>query len=141
MPANNYSVSPLVLMNGATPFSGASAAGTYVSNDIPNLSHSGIKVALNISAFVGTPTVQLFIEGKDPSSGAYYSILADPTSPVAASVAEAVFTVYPGITPVAPGATLVSAAVSDVIPPTFRIRLVIAGVTSVTGTIDLSFIY
>lgn len=81
------------------------------TTDLTNLNGRGLKLFVNMSA-VGTGSVTVTVQGKDPTSGNYYTILAS-----AAIVANGFtsYTVYPG----APVAANVSA--NDILPRTWRV--------------------
>src|SRR5574340_1113816 len=134
-PANNLDIStPVVLLNGATPFNDAAAAGTYLSADIPNLSHAGLMVYINITALTGTgPQLVVTIQGKDPVSGQYFTLLAS------AALTATGFTrllIYPGV------AATANFSDNDVLPPTWRIQAVVSGTTpTVTATIGFAELY
>ena len=137
-PANNQDLQ-LNPLNGATPFStvppSPAAAGTYVTQDLQNLSHKGCKLAINIAAVGGTgPQLVVTIQGKDPVSGQYYTILASVALTVAG---ETVLTVYPGV------AVTANVSASDYLSPTWRVQAVVSGTTSptITGTIAASLLY
>ena len=109
----------------------AAVAGVSGTDQI-NVNSRGAQVGVNITAATGTaPTLQVIVEGKDPS-GTYYTVFAS-----AALVAAPGFTllsVYPGLT---------SSAVvgTQVLPRTWRVRTVIGGTTpAVTATVSASVI-
>lgn len=105
----------------------AVAASTILGGDMLNPMGAGLLVILDITAQAGgTPSVTVTIEGKDPSSGKYYTILA---SAALASVATTVLRVYPGLVPAA------NLTVNDVLPKTWRVKAVVAGAGTVTATI------
>jgi hypothetical protein len=132
--SNNQDLPALSLANGATPFSGAAPAGTYVTPDLQNLSHRGIKLYINISAVSGTgPTLTVTIQGKDPVSGQYFTVLV---SVALATTGETVLTVYPGL------AATANVGANDVLPATWRVQALVAGTTpTVTATIAASLLY
>ncbi len=134
MAASNNYVAQLSLQTAAgVPFTGAAGAGTYNSGDIPNLTHRGLKLVIDITAVGGTPTLTVMILGKDPVSGKTWTILA---STALAAAGTTILTVYPGTTVAA------NADVADALPPTFQVQAVIAGTTpTVTATIAAHFIY
>lgn len=72
----------------------------------------GVKVVLDITTVPGVDTVTMTIQGKDPVSGKYYTILA---SAALVAVATTVYTVFPG----APVSANVSA--NDTIPDIYRL--------------------
>lgn len=83
------------------------------SSDMTNLRCRGIKLYIATGAFgTGASAITVTIQGKDPVSGSYYTILTS-ASLVASSFS--VLSVYPGLTASA------NVAANDVLPPTYRI--------------------
>lgn len=107
-------------------------AQTVHGPDIVNIWGTSAKFFVNVSAASGTnPTTLVTIEGKDPVSGTYYTILA---STALAAVASQLLAVGPGITVAA------NKSVADWMPPVFRISVTYGGTTpTVAGTIGMSF--
>lgn len=103
MPAQFISSGQLAIPAGATT--------TQTSPDFQNISCRGVKVVLDMTAF-GTGSVTLTIQGKDPASAKYYTLLA---SAAVVSNATFVYTVYPGLTAAA------NVTASDVLPAVWRI--------------------
>lgn len=101
---NDYNVTQLGIV-------GVAATATQNGSDQTNGYGKGVKVVINTTAF-GTSSNVVSIQGKDPSSGAYYTILS--TAAITGN-SVLVLSVYPGIT----AATNVS--VSDVIPRIWRV--------------------
>ena len=100
---NDFTAGQVLQQNGAT--------ASVNSPDLLNPYGRGLLVFINMIA-AGTGSVTFTIQGKDPGSGTYYTILA-----TAAIVANGftVLRVYPGLTAVA------NATVSDVLPRQFRV--------------------
>lgn len=117
---NNYDGVSLLTLSAAS----ASVNGT----DQKNLFASGMAVVIDITAITGTtPSLTVVLEGKDPVSGKYFTILS---SAALNSVGTTVLRVFPGATAAA------NLTVNDRLPKTFRVRATIAGTTpSVTATI------
>lgn len=91
-------------------------SGTLVSapangDDQQNPCFRGVKVVVDVTAFAGT-SITFTIQGKDPSSGKYYTLLA--TAALAATGTLAL-TVYPGVTAAA------NVSASDVVPRKWRV--------------------
>jgi hypothetical protein len=108
------------------------AASNQPIADQVNANGRGVKVVIDITVAGGTPTLTVTIQGKDPVSGKYYTIL---TSAALAAVATTVLTVYPG----APVSANVSA--NDALPRDWRIIWTVGGTTpAVTATIAASII-
>lgn len=93
-------------------FPAAIGATTTVNGpDISNRGDRGVTVTLDMTT-VGSGSVTLTIQGKDPGSGKYYTLLAG-----AAVITNSTnrYTVYPGMTA---AANLVA---SDVLPEIWRV--------------------
>lgn len=90
---------------------GVGATGSVNSPDQTNPYGRGLKVCINM-ALIGTGSVTVTVQGKDPTSQTYYPILAS-----AAIVANgfSVLTVYPALTAAA------NVTASDVMPRQWRI--------------------
>lgn len=105
---------------GGTLLPSLARTTTASSADIGNTSWRGAHVTINVTAFTSgtfTPTIQ----GKDPISGTYYTILAGSAI---AGTGLTVLRVYPGITVAA------NLAVSDILPTVWRITVVGAATPS-----------
>lgn len=98
-----------------------SAAITANGNsfDAINYRGRGVKVFITTGAFgASESTMTVTIQGKDPVSGAYYTILTSAALTANSNPnnsAGNILTVYPGLTPVA------NQVVSDVLPKTWRV--------------------
>ena len=103
---------------------------TVNSGDLDRISGSAAVFVVDITAFTGTlPTALFLIEGKDPVSGKYYTILQS-ASLIAAGTT--ILRVFPGATAVA------NLAANDVVPKTFRVTCTIGGTTPVlTATVGV----
>jgi hypothetical protein len=106
----------------------AAVAATYNGADQHNPSGFGIHVTVDITNITGTLTVT--IQGKDPASGKYYTLLA--SAPLAA-VATTVLKVFPGATVAA------NLAANDILPDTFRV-IAVSATGPVTATIGCSIV-
>lgn len=73
----------------------------------------GVKVTLDVTTTSATPSVTFTIQGVDPTSGSYYTVLA---SSAITTVSTTTLTVYPGITAAA------NVSASDVMPTTWRLN-------------------
>ena len=103
MSAVNTDTGALLLGVGATV-----SQNTF---DLTNVDSRGLKLFVNMS-LVGTGSITVTVQGKDPTSGTYYTILAS-----AAIVANGftTYTVYPGAPVTA------NASVNDILPRTWRV--------------------
>lgn len=106
-----------------TPQVGATT--TYTGPDFSNQQARGVVVVLVTSA-IGTGSVTLSIQGKEPGAGSYYTLLAG-----AAVVTNTTnrYTVYPGLTAAA------NVTVSDVLPKTWRILVTANNANPATYTV------
>lgn len=84
------------------------------SADLRNVSARGVHLIIDVTAEAGTHSLIVTIEGKDPVSGKYYTILA---SAAITAVGTTVLRVYPGLVAVA------SLTVNDVLPLVWRVVL------------------
>jgi hypothetical protein len=75
----------------------ASAARTATNNsgDLLNANARGVEVIVDVTAAPGVDTVTFTIQGKDATSGKYYTLLA---SAAVSAVGTTVLRVYPGTT-------------------------------------------
>lgn len=105
------------------------AANANVSGaDQSNHFNSGIVVVVDITAISGAgASLVITIEGKDPVSGKYYTILA---SAALTATGTTVLRVYPTLTAAA------NLTINSILPKTYRVRATIAGTTpAVTATV------
>lgn len=113
----------------ASLFTLTAATTSANGGDQDNFVGRGLHVTVDLTAFSGT-SITVTIEGKDPLSGKYYTLLA---SAALAAVATTVLKVYPGLTAAA------NVTASDILPRIWRVKTTIASAT-VTGTINASVI-
>lgn len=106
----------------------ASAARTAAtqSPDQTNFNGRGVHVLVNMSVFGGAGSITPTIQGKDPISGTYYTILAGPA--ISAN-GLTVLKVYPGLT------TLATAVANDILVRTWRVSVAVADATSHTYSV------
>lgn len=106
----------------------ASAARTVAttSAEFENLECRGVKVVVDVTAIDASPSLTVKIQGKDHTSGQWYTVL---TSGAIATVSTNVLTVYPGIT------TSANVAVSDVLPRYWRVSVEVADADEATYSI------
>ena len=99
-------------LTASNVLSGVGQTTSQNSADLLNPYGRGVKVFVNVS-LIGTGSVTVTIQGKDPGSGTYYTILAS-----AAIVANGftVLSVYPGLVAAA------NSAVNDVLPRQWRVQ-------------------
>ncbi|MHB8388156.1 MAG: hypothetical protein ACYDBH_01085 [Acidobacteriaceae bacterium] len=119
--APNTGLGTLVALNAAS-------AGTN-SADLVNGVNRGVTLFINVSVMTGTsPTLTVTIEGKDPVSGQYYTILE---SAALDAVGFSTLTVYPGV------AVTANQTASAPLPQNWRVTTAVAGTTpAVTATVS-----
>lgn len=111
-------------------FASAVRSATFVGDDNAKApGNRGVKAVLDVTVVPGVDTVQLVIEGKDPLSGKYYTILAMTAS---AAISTTVLTVAPGITAAA------NSAAADELPDVYRARVVHSAGTAFTYSLALT---
>lgn len=110
-------------------FASAARVATFVGDDNKKVPGTkGCKAVLNLTVVPGVDTVQVVIEGKDRVSGVYYAVLTGATQ---VATGTFVFTVYPGVTVAA------NVSLSDVLPDTYRVRVVHSAGTSFTYSLSV----
>jgi hypothetical protein len=101
----------VALPENLTFLASAARTTTQTQTDQVNRGHSGIKVVVDTTVF-GTGSVTVTIQGLDPTSGKYYTLLA---SAAIVGTGTTAYTVFPG----APVSANVSA--NDQLPATWRL--------------------
>ncbi len=104
---------------------------TNSSADQINYNARGLHVVFDITAVPGVQTVTLSIEGKDPVSGKYYTLL---TGAAEVGVATRIYRLYPGLTAVA------NTTVSDILPRTWRVTVAHSGAGNFTYSVGASLV-
>ena len=126
----SYPIPPEVTVNGVAFASAAHTAGTAVSSDIANLyGHGGVFFLNSSAATLATAT--LTIQGKDVTSGQYFDIL---TGGAVSTVTAVAYKVFPGASAVA------NSIANDVIPATFRAKVVQTGTGTATYSVSYSLV-
>lgn len=100
-------------LDNITVLASASRTTTQTQGDQTNFNHRGIIVVLDMTV-VGTGSVTLEIDGKDPVSGKYYAIL---TGAAVTTNSTNIYRIYPGLTASA------NATANDVLPRTWRVKV------------------
>jgi len=116
-----------------TPTLLASAARTALVNtaDQKNRRWRGVKVVIDITVDPAAAAVTFTLQGKDPTSGKYYTILA---SAALAAVATTVLTVYPGLVAAA------NLTANDVLPHEWRLAVTVADTDSMTYSVGATLL-
>jgi hypothetical protein len=120
----NQNMTALVLANATASANGA---------DLENVSGRAAHVVIDITSITGTaPTATFTVQGKDPKSGKYYTILASAALNAAATT---VLRIGPALTA---AANLVA---NDVMPRAFRVICTTGGtVTDLDATVGVSLV-
>jgi hypothetical protein len=109
----------LIAIAAASLALSGAAAQTINGNDFTSMQGIGMKLVVDVTAISGTtPGLTVVIEGKDPISGKYYTILS---SAVITAVSTVVLNVYPGLTAAA------NLKADDIIPTVWRVKAVVTG--------------
>lgn len=116
--ANTYSRTSELTLLAST-----ARTATVDGADQDNPEGRGLHVVIDTTAIAATPSVVPHIQGKDPLSGKYYDLLVGAAI---TGVSTVVLKVYPGITVAA------NLSASDILPKTWRVRMVHADTDSIT---------
>lgn len=123
-------IDPLPATNEAgTALASAARTTTTNSSDLPNAHKNGVHVILDVTAITGAPSVTLKIEGKDPASGKYYTVLEGAA---VTAVSTVVYKVFPAATAAA------NSVANDIIPKIWRITITHANADSITYSVGYS---
>jgi hypothetical protein len=108
----------------------SAATASVTGGDVGNTSADGAVFVIDITAITGTgPTAVFTVEGKDPLSGKYYTILESASL---SAVSTTVLRVHPALTAAA------NLTAADLLPSVFRVRATIGGTApSVTATVGV----
>jgi len=111
----------------------ASAARTTSANgaDRTNQTCRGFKLVIDMTAVPGVDTVTFTVQGKDPASGKYYTLLASGAIVAASTV---VLSLYPALTAAA------NAVANDILPRTFRVITTHSAASSFTYSVGMILI-
>lgn len=105
-------------------------AQVYASGDQDGTQVEFLHVIIDVTAVTATPALTVTIQGKDPASGKYYTILA---STAIATVSTTVLKVGPAFTA---AANLVA---NDMIPSIWRVTVTHGDTDSATYSVGASF--
>lgn len=114
-------------IDGLVPIAAITNPGiaTVTGADQINNANRGIIVVVDITAIGGGATLTVTIEGKDPVSGKYFTLLA---STALNATSTTTLTVFPG----APVSANVSA--NATLPRTYRVKYALAVANNITAT-------
>lgn len=114
-----------------TVLASAVRAATNNSADQKNLNYRGLHLIIDVTAVPGVDTVTFTIQGKDPLSGKYYTILA---SAAIAAAGTTVLKVYPGLTAAA------NAVANDVLPEDWRVAVTHSAASNFTYSVGAQLV-
>lgn len=104
------------------------ATTTQTTQDFKNEWGCGAEIYLNVSS-AGTGSITVTIQGKDPTSGAYYTVLAG-TAVTSNSFTR--YFIYPGAT------TTANTSVNDLMPYTWRVIVTANNANPVTYSVGVT---
>lgn len=110
--------------------SAARTATTSTANQ-KNPDHRGVQVTIKATAAADTPSVVPTIEGYDPASDSWYTLL---TGAAVTGVSAVTLTVYPGVTVAA------NVAASQALPAVWRVTMTAADADSLTYSVGANLI-
>lgn len=117
-----------------TLLASAVRAATNSSNEVLNEAANSIHVVIDVTAVPGVDTVTFSIEGKDPASGRWYTLLTSAAVVATTAAAPLVLRVGPGLTA---AANLVA---NDVVPRVFRVTATHSAATNFTYSVGVNLI-
>ena len=112
-------------------FASAVRAATGNSLDQRNPMQKGAVITIDMTAVPTVDTVTFTVEGKDPISGKYYTIL---TSAAIVAVSTVILRVYPALVAIA------NLTVNDVLPDTWRVVATHSAGTNFTYSVAASYV-
>ncbi len=115
----------------ATLFASAARTATADSPDQQNIEARGLHVIIDVTLDPALASITPHIQGKDLVSGEYYDLLVGVAI---AATGMTVLKVYPGITVAA------NVSASDILPKTWRVRMVHADGDSITYSIGANLV-
>jgi hypothetical protein len=112
-----------------TLFGSAARTATENGADQINNNYTSAHITIDATAVTATPSVVFTVQGKDPVSGKYYTILA---SAAITGTGTTVLRVFPAATPAA------NLAANDFIPHVWRVIATHGDADSITYTVGAS---
>jgi len=120
-------MAPPQTQQGALTIAAGSTA-TVTGPDMVNQSARGVKVVV-VTTVIGTGSITLTIQGKDPGSNTYYTLLA---SAAIVTNTTGIYTVYPGLTAAA------NVTATDVLPQVWRLLVTANNANAATYSVGFS---
>lgn len=122
---------PYLTPASKTLLASAARTASVTGDDQINLGYRGLHLVIDVTAAAATPSVVFTIQGKDRTSGKYYTILA---SAAITATGTTVLRVYPDLTAAA------NTVVNDVLPECWRVIAVAADADSLTYSVGVSLL-
>lgn len=111
-------------------YASAVRSATFVGDDNKKVpGNHGCLVILNVTAVPGVDTVTLSIEGKDPVSGVYYTVLA---AAARSATGQDVLQVQPG------GAVTANVSANASVPDTYRVKVTHSAGSAFTYSVSVT---
>ena len=107
-------------------FASAARTATPVPAELTTEGARGLHLVITVTAVTATPSVVPAIEGYDPLSTTWYTLL---TGVAITATGTTILKIYPGI------ATLANGAASDVVPETIRVVMTHGDSDSITYSV------
>ena len=107
-------------------FASAARTAAHNSADFASRNCRGLHLIIDATAAVASPGVTFTIQGKDPVSGVYYTLL---TSAAITGTGTTVLRVYPGCVAAA------NTIANDALPGTWRVAVTVADADSLTYSV------
>ena len=119
------------LAQHVTIFASEARTAIATSYDISNPSGTGLVLTIVVTAAANTPSVTFTIEGKDPTSGTYYTIL---TSAAITGTGTTTLRVHPDLT------AATNTVAKDMLPAVWRVKTAVGDTDSLTYSVGASMI-
>ncbi len=119
------------MINFGTVYSSAARTANPTKQILNNKGARGVLVVIDVTAITSTPSVVFTIQGYDPTSGKYYTILA---SAAITGVGTTVLRVHPELTGSA------NTIAKDFMPPRWAVDATHANGNSITYTVSYALV-
>lgn len=118
-------------MSHLTVFASAARTATHNSDDLEARTGRGLHLVIDVTAASATPSVVFTVQGKDATSGKYYTLLA---SAAIVGTGTTVLRIFPGSTVTA------NLAANDGLPALWRVLATHADTDSISYSVGVSFL-
>lgn len=115
----------------ATLFASAARTASANGDDQLNRYYRGVEIVVDVTVVPGVDTATFTLEGKDPLSGKYYTLLA---SAALVATGTVVMRIYPG------AATTANLSANLVLPRAWRVKTTHSAATSFTYTVGANLL-